>query len=64
MACGSPVRDRADYPRDPSREQLESGMDAHFIRVAKSDLRAGDLVGIDFKGVVRHVGIIGQHPEY
>jgi cell wall-associated NlpC family hydrolase len=56
-----PVFDRTDYGKDPVDGLLEE-----MLRLAfgppLSDMQPGDIVAIDFKGAVRHVGIVGEHP--
>ena len=56
------------YPRDPINSELENAMTAAFgeplfatppIRV--EDLREGDLAAMQYRGPIRHVGIIVNH---
>lgn len=57
-----PAFDRTDYGTEPV-----DGMLQEMLRLAfgppVSPMQVGDVVAIDFKGVVRHVGIVGQHPQ-
>lgn len=60
--CGHPVQDVKSYGREPFGGLLEKHMTMEFgPPIPKSDMRPGDKVAIDFKGVVRHVGIIGDY---
>lgn len=56
-----PMLDRTDYGRDPADGLLEE-----YLRLAfgapVAEPQPGDIVAIDYKGAVRHVGIVGEHP--
>jgi len=53
--------DSTAYGRDPAHGLLESYMRDLFGSPV-SDMQPGDIVAIDFKGAIRHVGIVGIHP--
>lgn len=62
--CGRPVSDSTTYGKDPTDGRLEREMEREFgPRISKTEMRAGDMVAIEFEGPVRHVGIIGNHPQ-
>lgn len=57
-----PAFDRTDYGTDPAHGLLQG-----YLRLAfgppVSDMQPGDVVAIDYHGTVRHVGIVGAHPQ-
>lgn len=58
------LRDVADYGRDPHDDRLEGRLCEQFgPPVPMSTMRPGDVVAIAFPRVVRHVGIVGDHPD-
>lgn len=60
--CGLPISDRTDYPRNPSANKLDLCLKEQLRGpLPKSDMRAGDVVSIEFRGAPRHVAIIGEH---
>lgn len=62
QTCGIDTGDFTDYGRDPHDGLLEF----HLRRVfgePVTDIRAGDVAAIDYKGAVRHVGIVAEHPH-
>ena len=63
--CGhSTVADRTDYGRDPVNGMLEAQLRAAFgAPVAVATMQPGDVAAIAFMGAVRHVGVIGEHPD-
>jgi cell wall-associated NlpC family hydrolase len=59
-----PAFDRSDYGRDPAHGLLETYLQAAFgSPIPKADMAPGDIVAVDFKGAVRHVGIVAAHPD-
>lgn len=60
-AVGRPVDDVTSYGRDPHAGLLEQHLGAALRRVAREP-RPGDVVACAFPAVVRHVGIVGEHP--
>jgi len=56
------------YPRDPLNGQLELnltkilGTPALIAPFDAAELQAGDVVAIAYKGPIRHVAIVGNHP--
>lgn len=75
-----PLEDVPGYPRDPYRGELDRQLMRVFgeplqeAEVAKggeclhridvSQLREADIVSMQYRGPVRHVGIIAEHPAY
>lgn len=58
------LSDVADYGRDPHDNRLEGRLRAQFgPPVPKETMRPGDVVAMAFPRVVRHVGIVGDHPD-
>lgn len=58
------IRDVRDYGRDPHDGLLEKHVAEQFgPPVPKSSLRPGDIVLMAFPRAVRHVGIVGDHPD-
>lgn len=56
-----------DYPRDPYDGKLEAALEAVFgppMYPDQTELEPGDVVAMAYAGVIRHVGIIGHHPQY
>lgn len=55
------------YPRDPYNRELERAMTAAFgdpilLKPSIEDLREGDLAAMQYRGPIRHVGIVLNHP--
>lgn len=55
------------YPPDPVNSELENAMTAAFgppmfLRPTLGDLREGDLCAMQYRGPIRHVGIVLKHP--
>lgn len=64
--CGLPQADLdyTGYSRDPHDGVLEFHLrEAFGPPVVKATLQAGDVVAIDYKGAVRHVGVVGLHRD-
>lgn len=75
-----PLEDVPGYPRDPYRGELDRQLSRIFgeplqeaqvakggeclCRVDASELLEGDIVSMQYRGPVRHVGIIANHPAY
>lgn len=67
------IRDESNYSQDPSDGTLERGISERFgppvavgrvlKGVTEEVLRVNDLVAMAFPRVVRHVGIVGDHPD-
>lgn len=56
--------DRADYARHPDSERLDDVLRDYFgPPVPMDSMQPGDVVSMRGRGAVRHVGIIGRHPE-
>jgi cell wall-associated NlpC family hydrolase len=51
--------DQTDYGRDPHAGLLEGRM-LTALGKPVNGMEPGDIVAIDFKGVIRHVGIVGD----
>lgn len=57
------------YPADPINGELENAMAAAFgpAKMNKpiwpQDLREGDVAALQYRGPIRHVGIIANHPS-
>lgn len=68
---GWEVLDRDDYSRRPLQGQLEAQLQANFgppvltAPFCRKQLQPNDVVAMRFakNGRVRHVGIVGKHPE-
>lgn len=57
--------DTTNYGRDPHDGMLESYLESAFgPSLHKSQMQAGDVVSVDYFGVIRHVGIVAQGPGY
>jgi cell wall-associated NlpC family hydrolase len=57
------IRGRVNYDRNPSGGELEAvGVELFGPPIPKDQMRAGDVVLMAFPTVVRHVGIIANHP--
>lgn len=66
IACGLPqaAGDALDYGKDPHDGLLEGRLRILFgPPLPFSQARPGDIPAIDFKGAIRHVGVIGEHPN-
>lgn len=64
LGMGFVAHDRTDYGIDPSGGLLERYLEVAFGKpIAKGDMRAGDVPAIDYKGVIRHVGVVANHPQ-
>lgn len=55
------------YPRDPLNSELETAMTAAFgppllLKPTIDQLREGDLCAMQYRGPIRHVGIVLNHP--
>lgn len=64
--CGLPqvAGDSTAYGRDPVDGLLESHLAALFGPLLPSgDMRPGDIAAVRFLGAVRHVGVVGEHPD-
>jgi len=62
--CGHSVSDFSAYGRNPYQGQLEDRLCAVLGQpIDKSAMAPGDVVAIDFAGVIRHVGIVGEYPD-
>ena len=64
--CGMafPAFDSTAYGPDPAHGLLERHLQAAFgPPVPVADIGPGDVVSINFAGAVRHVGIVGKHPD-
>lgn len=64
--CGHafPEFDRADYGRDPMNGVLEANLSAAFgAPLPRSAMRPGDIVSMRELGAVRHVAVVGEHPD-
>lgn len=75
-----PLDDVPGYPRDPYRGELDRQLARIFgtalqeaevtkggeclRRINVDELREGDVVSMQYRGPVRHVGIIACHPIY
>jgi hypothetical protein len=58
------AHDRTDYGKDPAHGLLEDQLVTAFgSPIPKPLMQPGDIVAIDFKGAVRHVGIVGEHKD-
>lgn len=69
-SLGWSVVDRRDYSKRPKKQQLEAALEenlgpAVLRNPSMESLRPNDVVGMKMspKGRVRHVGIVGVHPE-
>ena len=59
-----PAFDSTSYGRDPAHGLLEGHLLAALgPALPVSDRRAGDIAAIAYAGAVRHVGVIGDHPQ-
>ena len=56
------AHDIAGYGRNPYGGLLEGGLVAAFGAPA-SDMQPGDVVAMRYPRLVRHVGILGDHPD-
>jgi len=66
MCCGLPQvdGDTTSYGRDPHDGQLEGHLSALFGPMLPADeMQPGDIAAIRFGSVIRHVGIVGEHPQ-
>lgn len=66
MCCGLPQvdGDTTSYGRDPHDGQLEGHLSALFGPMLPADeMQPGDIAVVTYKRVIRHVGIIGAHPD-
>lgn len=71
--AGYGIRDETNYSQNPSDGTLERGVSERFgppvaigvklKGVPENVLRVNDLVVMAFPRVVRHVGIVGDHPD-
>jgi hypothetical protein len=64
--CGLPQveSDYTGYGRDPFDGELEARMaDLFGPMLPTSEMQGGDIAVIRFARVIRHVGIIGEHPH-
>lgn len=55
------------YPRDPYNSELENAMQAAFgppllLKPTIDQLQEGDLAAMQYRGPIRHVGIVLNHP--
>ncbi|URA06809.1 tail protein [Xanthomonas phage Langgrundblatt2] len=55
------------YPRDPYNSELENAMTAAFgppllLKPTIDQLQEGDLAAMQYRGPIRHVGIVLNHP--
>lgn len=56
--------DRTDYGTEPTNGVLESYLRVAFgPPVPKASIQPGDIVAIDYAGAIRHLGIVGEHPQ-
>lgn len=53
---------RADYARDPHHGLLEHRLRLIFGEPV-SDMQPGDVVALRYAGPIRHVGLVGDHPQ-
>lgn len=54
--------DFTNYSRQPHAGLLESHLE-RVLGKPKDTLEVGDIVAIKYLGPIRHVGIIGDHPD-
>lgn len=64
-----PAEEIPPYPADPINGELETTLTALFgpavlIKPTIDQLREGDLVAMQYKGPLRHVGIVLNHPVF
>lgn len=58
------AHDRLGYSRDPHDGLLEKGLAAAFgAPLPVTAMQPGDIAAVRFAGPVRHVAIVGDHPE-
>lgn len=56
------------YPRDPVNGELEHNLNAYYGEPLidrtplLDELAPGDVVALQYKGPIRHVGLVGDHP--
>jgi hypothetical protein len=56
--------DSTVYDRDPAHGLLEQHLRALFgPRLSKEQMQFGDIAVVNYKGEVRHAGIITPHPD-
>lgn len=68
-AMDYPIAKVPAYPRDPFKSELETAMTAAFGEPLLCDptldeLQEGDIVVMQYKGPIRHVGIIANHEHH
>ena len=64
--CGLPQADSDStaYGREPANGLLESHLTALFgPLLPTSQMQPGDIAAVSFAGAVRHVGVVGEHPN-